>query len=233
MKMRIREFAAFAGVSVRTLHYYHEIGLLKPAFVDRETGYRYYNEQSVLRMQEILFFRELDFPLKDIAQIVSSADYDKNKALEDQKKLLILKKERLERLICAIDGAVKGENIMTAFDKNELENYRTEARERWGETTAYREYTQRGKDGREDDLMAVFARFGKLRQTDPAGAQAQTLVKELQAFITDNYYTCTKQILKGLGRMYGADARFRENIDRAGGEGTAAFASKAIEIFCG
>lgn len=233
MKMRIREFAAFAGVSVRTLHYYHEIGLLKPAFVDRETGYRYYNEQSVLRMQEILFFRELDFPLKDIAQIVSSADYDKNKALEDQKKLLILKKERLERLICAIDGAVKGENIMTAFDKNELESYRAEARERWGETTAYREYTQRGKDGREDDLMAVFARFGKLRQTDPAGAQAQTLVKELQAFITDNYYTCTKQILKGLGQMYGSDARFRENIDRAGGEGTAAFASKAIEIFCG
>ena len=102
MKMRIKEFAEFSGVSVRTLHYYDEIGLLKPAYIDQHTGYRFYDGESVLRMQQILFYRELDFPLKSICKIVSSPNYDKEKALQAQKKLLTLKKERLERLIAAI-----------------------------------------------------------------------------------------------------------------------------------
>ncbi len=84
MKMLINEFALYAGVSVRTLHYYDEIGLLKPATVDTATGYRYYDEYSVSRMQEILFYRELDFSLKSISEILSSRDYDKNKALAEQ-----------------------------------------------------------------------------------------------------------------------------------------------------
>ena len=116
LKMLIKEFADFTGVSVRTLHYYDEIGLLMPAFVDKTTGYRFYDEKSFLRMQEILFYRELDFSLKSIGEILSSPNYDKNKALKEQKHLLTLKKERLERLISAIDGAVKGENVMKAFD---------------------------------------------------------------------------------------------------------------------
>ena len=106
--MQIKEFAKLTGVSVRTLRYYDEIGLLKPAFVDKFTGYRFYDERSLVRMQEILFYRELDFSLKSIAEILSSPYYDKEKALAEQKKLLILKKERLERLISAIDGAVRG-----------------------------------------------------------------------------------------------------------------------------
>jgi DNA-binding transcriptional MerR regulator len=105
--MQIKEFAEFTGVSVRTLHYYDEIGLLVPAFVDGSNGYRYYDESSLLRMQEILFYRELDFSLKSIGKIISSPNYNKNKALKEQKYLLTLKKERLERLISAIDGAVK------------------------------------------------------------------------------------------------------------------------------
>ena len=96
MKMQIKKFAELTGVSVRTLHYYDEIGLLKPSIVDRFTGYRYYDESSVLRMQEILFYRELDFSLKSIAEILSSPNYDREKALKEQKKLLTLKKERLE-----------------------------------------------------------------------------------------------------------------------------------------
>ena len=112
MKMQIKEFAGFAGVSVRTLRYYDEIGLLRPAAVDRATGYRFYDESSVLRMQEILFYRELDFSLKRISEILSSPDYDKAQALKEQKHLLELKKARLERLIAAIDNAEKGENVM-------------------------------------------------------------------------------------------------------------------------
>jgi DNA-binding transcriptional MerR regulator len=97
LKMRIKEFADLTGVSVRTLHYYDEIGLLKPAEVDRHTGYRYYNEESLLRIQEILFYRELDFSLKNICDILSSPNHDKQKALTEQKVLLTLKKDRLER----------------------------------------------------------------------------------------------------------------------------------------
>ena len=146
MKMQIKEFAKFTGVSVRTLHYYDEIGLLEPAYVDEHTGYRYYDEKSILRMQEILFYRELDFSLKSIDEILSSPNYDKDKALKEQKKLLMLKKERLEKLILAIDDAVKGENVMKAFDNSEFEKYKTEAKERWGKTDAYKEHAEKTKN---------------------------------------------------------------------------------------
>ena len=135
MKMQIKEFADFTGVSVRTLHYYDEIGLLRPAFVDRATGYRFYDNNSLLRMQEILFYRELDFSLKCIGEILSSPNYDKSKALNEQKQLLTLKKERLERLISAIDDAVKGENVMTAFDNSEFEKHKAEAKENGAKQT--------------------------------------------------------------------------------------------------
>ena len=232
MKMRIKEFAAFTGVSVRTLHYYDEIGLLVPACVDRSTGYRYYDGNSLLRMQEILFYRELDFSLKSIGEILSSPDYDRKKALKEQKHLLMLKKERLEGLISAIDSAMKGETVMSAFDNSKFESYKEEVKAKWGKTEAYREYEQRGSRDTGDGLMAVFAELGKVRQLDPAASEVQELVKNLQDFITANYYTCTKQILQGLGQMYVADPRFKENIDRAGGAGTADFAARAIEIYC-
>ena len=145
MNMQIKEFADATGVSVRTLHYYDAIGLLKPAFVDGATGYRYYDESALLRMQEILFYRELGFPLKSIGEILSSPHYDKTAALREQKKLLILKKERLERLISAIDGAVKGENVMTAFDNSEFEKTKAEAKARWGDTAAYKQYEEKAE----------------------------------------------------------------------------------------
>ena len=239
MKMQIKEFADFTGVSVRTLHYYDEIGLLTPAFVDRSTGYRFYDENSLLRMQEILFYRELDFSLKSIGEILSSPNYDKNKALKEQKHLLTLKKERLERLISAIDGAVKGENVMKAFNNSEFEKYKAEAKEKWGKTEAYREFEQKTKgqsreqqqsDG--DGLMAIFAEMGAIRGGDPDSADAQALVRKLQQYITDHYYTCTNQILRGLGQMYIAGDSMTDNIDAAGGEGTAEFAHKAIEVYC-
>ena len=232
MKMQIQEFAKFTGVSVRTLHYYDEIGLLKPASVERSTGYRYYDENSLLRMQEILFYRELDFSLKSIGEILSSPHYDKNEALRKQKEMLILKKERLERLISAVDGAMKGENIMSAFDNSKFEQYKAEAKAKWGNTAAYKEYEKRGKNDQNDAMMAIFAEVGQVLQLDPASGEVQALVGKLQQFITDNYYTCTKQILKGLGQMYVADERFKENIDKAGGAGTAEFIAKAIEIYC-
>ena len=240
MKMQIKEFADSTGVSVRTLHYYDEIGLLRPAYVDRATGYRFYDENSLLRMQEILFYRELDFSLKSIGEILSSPNYDKNKALNEQKQLLTLKKERLERLISAIDGAVKGENVMTAFDNKEFEKYKAEAKEKWGQTQAYQQHTQKTKDYSKqkwndlaagmDQIMGEFALCLRSGET-PDSIQAQNLVKKLQDHITQNYYQCTNQILAGLGQMYVADERFKNNIDQHG-DGTAAFVSEAIRIYC-
>ena len=240
MKMQIKEFADSTGVSVRTLHYYDEIGLLRPAFVDRATGYRFYDENSLLRMQEILFYRELDFSLKSIGEILSSPSYDKNKALNEQKQLLTLKKERLERLISAIDGAVKGENVMNAFDNSEFEKYKVEAQERWGETDAYKEHTEKTKDYSKakwnslaNDMDAIMEEFSVCMKNGekPESTEAQNLVKKLQNHITDNYYTCTNDILAGLGQMYVLDERFKNNIDKHG-DGTADFISKSIDIYC-
>lgn len=239
--MQIKEFADFTGVSVRTLHYYDEIGLLTPACVDRSTLYRYYDEENLLRMQEILFYRELDFSLKRIGEILASADYDKNKALKEQKHLLTLKKQRLENLIAAIDSAVKGENVMKAFDNSQMEGYKAEAREKWGGTEAYQQHAEKTKGYSKqkwndlaadmDQIMAEFALCMKNGET-PDSAEAQYLVKQLQNHITGNYYNCTDQILAGLGQMYVADERFRNNIDKHA-DGTAQFICDAIASHCG
>jgi DNA-binding transcriptional MerR regulator len=192
-------------------------------------------------MQEILFYRELDFSLKRIAEILSSPDYDKNAALQEQRHLLTLKKERLERLILAIDDAAKGEIVMTAFDNSAFDSYKAEAEAKWGETTAYQEHKERTKSyskGKWDDLAAemdaIFAEFALCMKNGeaPDSAEAQTLVKTLQNHITENYYPCTDEILAGLGQMYVADERFRNNIDKHA-DGTAAFICEAIEACCG
>ena len=240
MKMLIKEFADFTGVSVRTLHYYDEIGLLMPAFVDKTTGYRFYDEKSFLRMQEILFYRELDFSLKTIREILSSPNYDKSKALNEQKQLLTLKKERLERLISAIDDAVKGENVMTAFDNSEFEKYKAEAREKWGKTDAYKEHTERTKSYSKqkwndlaegmDHIMTEFALCMR-KDERPDSTEAQSLVKMLQNHITEHYYLCTNEILASLGQMYVADERFTNNIDKHA-DGTATFIYEAIAAYC-
>ena len=240
MKMQIKEFAKFSGVSVRTLHYYDEIGLLPPAFVERTTGYRYYDENSLLRMQEILFYRELDFSLKSIGEILSSPHHDTQRSLEEQKKLLTLKKERLERLISSIDAAMKGENIMEAFDNSKFETYKAEAQEKWGKTDAYKEhaektkhYSQENWNDLADGMDRIMAQFAVCMRNGaaPASAETQSLVKTLQEHITANYYHCTKEILAGLGQMYVADERFQNNIDKHG-NGTAAFICEAINAYC-
>lgn len=231
--MQIREFSRLTGVSVRTLHYYDQIGLLRPARVDKDSGYRYYDEVSLSRMQQILFYRELDFPLKDICRILSSPDFDGQQAWAEQRKLLCMKKQRLERLIAAIDDHMKGEINMYAFDNQEFEQYREEVKEKWGHTQAYAEFQQKGKQDYNalsagmDAIMAEFAAC-KAQGHSSASAEARALVIKLQSYITVHYYNCTDTILADLGEMYVADDRFRSNIDRYG-EGTAEFIRQAIQ----
>ena len=244
MKLQIKEFSELTGVSVRTLHYYDEIGLLKPCYVDEQNSYRFYDEASLERMQEILFYRELDFPLKSIAEILASPNYDKQKALAKQKRLLTLKKDRLERLIAALEQAAKGEITMSAFDNSEYETarqqYEDEVKQRWGDTDAYKESQAKtagySKDKWNDVLAGmngVFAEFAECKNCGNSSDSetAQRLVKKLQDYITGNFYHCTNEILTGLGQMYVCDERFKKNIDK-NGEGTAEFVAEAIKIYC-
>ncbi len=237
MRMNIKKFADFTGVSVRTLHYYDEIGLLKPFFVDEKNGYRYYGEKEAERMREILFYKELCFPLKEIGKIISSPQYNKKEALKEQKTLLILKKERLERVINALENAEKGEEIMDfkAFDEKEIESYKNEVKARWGNTQAYRESLKKSADysGVTDGLNAIMKAFSDAKKSGAsADSEAvQGLVKQLQDFITKTQYTCTNEILLCLGEMYVGDERFKENIDKYS-TGNAQFVNEAIKFYC-
>ncbi len=246
MKLTVGKFAELTGVSVRTLHYYDEIGLLTPDFTEETTGYRFYGDRAFLRMQEILFYRELDFPLKDIKDLLSSPDHDKQKALEGQKRLLLLKKQRLENILRAIERAEKGENDdMSAFDNSEFEKakeaYRDEVNRRWGDTDAYREhrkktagYTKENWNDVATEMNAILAAFAEAHASGikPTDQTALALVRRLRDFITETQYTCTPEILLSLGEMYVDDARFRKNIDRHG-EGSAEFIRDTIRVYCG
>lgn len=240
MRLSVSEMAKLCGVSVRTLHYYDQIGLLHPE-TTADSGYRWYGAAEVERMQQILFFRELDFSLREIAVILSDPHYDRRQALRDQKELLTRKRDRLDGLISALEAQLKGETRMEfeKFDTANIDRYAAEVKERWGGTDAYREsqertakYTRADFDAQQKEADAIFARFAALRSTSPAAPEVQALVREWQDFITDHYYTCTKEILAGLGQMYTADERFRRNLDRHG-EDTADFISRAIAVYCG
>ena len=239
--MTVKQVSRLSGVSIRTLHYYDEIGLLIPA-VTTEAGYRLYDDTNLSRLQQILLYRELDFSLKEIAAILDSPRFDRNRALEQQIELLETRRERIERLI-AFAGTLKtkdGDHMnFDVFDRRKMDAYAAEAKKKWGDTEAYREYAQKTADYSGDKqreiasgLMDIFREFGAMPDKQPESAAAQEQVGKLQAYITANYYTCTKQILRGLGQMYAAGGEMTENIDSAGGEGTAAFAAKAIEVFC-
>ena len=236
----VKEVSVLTGVSVRTLHHYDAIGLLKPAQVT-EAGYRLYDEQDLRRLQTILLLRELEFPLKEIKQILDAPGFDPVAALGQQIRLLELRREHLDKLIDhARTLQQTGGNFMKfdAFDDSKIDAYAAEAKAKWGKTDAYKEFEQKTKgqtkeqqraDG--DGLMAIFAEIGQVKHLSPESEEAQILVKKLQNFITEHYYTCTPQILKGLGMMYIAGDSMTDNINAAGGEGTAEFAHKAIEFY--
>ena len=231
----VKEVSRITGVSVRTLHHYDAIGLLKPSRVT-ESGYRLYDDTALGRLQTIMLFRELEFPLRDIQKILDSPHFDAASAINDQIKLLELRRDHLESLISHARQIQKtGVNNMNfkPYDKSKIDAYAAEAKEKWGKTDAYKEYEQKERNHDPSEaLMALFADAGKLRHLSPDSAEAQAAVAGIQTFITDNFYTCTKQILAGLGQMYVADERFKANIDAAGGDGTADFVSRAIEIYC-
>ncbi len=250
--MTVHEVSRLAGVSIRTLQYYDKIGLLHPTGYT-DAGYRLYDDTALERLQHILLFRELEFSLKDIRMIINSPDFDRNKALEQQIELLMLKKEHLDNLInFALGIKMLGVRHMDfkAFDRSKLDvsqiaqhiwdEYSRQAKELYGNTPEYKEMKEKMKNRTEEEdhimadrFMLFFKEAGEIKNTDPASPEAQDLVKRIQDFITENLYTCTDKILSGLGKMYSGGGEFTENIDAYGGAGTAEFVDQAIQIYCG
>ncbi|MDE5995208.1 MAG: MerR family transcriptional regulator [Oscillospiraceae bacterium] len=237
----VKEVSLLTGVSVRTLHYYDNIGLLKPAKVT-DAGYRLYDNADISRLQNILLFRELQFPLKEIKAILDSPDFNAEEAIEQQIKLLELKHKHIGELISFAREIQKNEvNTMgfEIFNKNEFEQYKSEVKAKWRNTEAYKEYEQRADsqngnnyNGIANAMMSLFSELGEMRHICPSERQVQDKVCALQRFISKNFYTCTDEILRNLGEMYVCDGRFKKNIDNAGGEGTAEFVRQAISVYC-
>lgn len=238
----VSEVSRMTGVSVRTLQYYDRIGLLPPA-AHTESGYRLYDSETLARLSQILLFRELDFSLAEIRQILNAPDFDRNQALRRQIELLELKKAHLENMILFAKGIeMKGVDQMdlSMIDRTKLDEYAKRARAEWGSTPQYAE-SQEKTQGRTEaeeqtlvrDMMRIFTEFGALRTQSPDAPEVQRQVSRLQEFITAHWYHCTDAILSGLGKMYSAGGEFTENIDAAGGEGTADFVGRAIAVYCG
>ena len=239
--MTVNEVSKLSGVSVRTLHHYDSIGLLKPASVT-EAGYRLYGDAQLERLHLILAFREIGFPLKEIQAMLDAPDYDRNQILDRQIAFLQKKIEHLQNRIHFASGMKQmGVTQMnwSKFDSRQLDDYSKQAETLYGKTEAYQEFREksssRSKEQEQDlgsRLMEHFAQLGQMKDLPPESEPVQTWVAGLQAFISQNYYTCTNEILQGLGQMYACGGSMTENIDKAGGCGTGAFAMEAINFYC-
>ena len=241
--LTVGEVAKLANVTVRTLHHYDEIGLVVAGRSDN--GYRFYRAPQIDRLQEVLFFRELGFSLEDITRIVGEPTYSREGALLRQRKLLEAKTERLLAMLDAVGQAIKtdtaGETMnyeekLEVFGDFDPTEYEDEAKERWGDTDAYKQSVKRTSRYTKEDWLRnkaevseIYAAFVALMNdaVSPASDQAAEVVERHRAHISEWYYDCSKEIHAGLGEMYVADPRFTKNIDKHG-EGLAAYMSEAI-----
>jgi DNA-binding transcriptional MerR regulator len=244
MAYSIKKIASLAGVTTRTLRYYDEIGLLKPANTG-ENGYRYYDRENLLRLQQILFFRELDVPLDEISLIMSQPDFNLLGALEKQHSALSKQASRLKKLMNTLDNTIliiKGEsemkenNLFEGFDETKYED---EARQRWGHTTQYAESQRKWASYSKDQKQAMKqegSHFAERIVTSNPNAKTddpnvQAAVSEYFAFINKYFYTCDVEFMRNLSDMWVQDPRFASNYERIR-EGGAMFAKEAVHIFC-
>ncbi|MFC9706525.1 MerR family transcriptional regulator [Paenibacillus sp. NPDC056933] len=242
MAMKVKEVAKLVGISVRTLHHYDEIGLLTPDEVT-SAGYRLYSDANLEMLQQILFFKELDFSLKDIKEIISDPSFDREEALNMHRRILLEKRQRLDQMIATIDKSVqhvRGEIKMTAKEQFEGFNfshnpYEQEARERWGDQAVdqanqkLQNQSPEEQKALSDQMNEIYNRLAALRHTDPASAEAQAGILEWYSYL-NNMGTYSPEAFRGLGQMYVDDERFTRNIDQFG-EGLAVFMRNAMSVF--
>lgn len=247
MSYTVQKLATIAGISVRALHHYDHVGLLKPSRVE-SNGYRYYEANELLKLQQILFFRELDFSLADIKRILSSPSFDMRAALRDQRKLIELKKNRLSRLVKTIDKTIKKINkeiimddkeLYGNFSKEEMEKYTEEARQKWGTTTAFKQSQERVRNMGKDGLKKVLEASDKLTAEiaeamtsglDPKSEQAQKLIAQHYAGLRA-FYEPNLEIYRGLANTYIADERFKAHYENVA-KGLAEFMHDTMIVYC-
>ncbi|PGS06120.1 MerR family transcriptional regulator [Bacillus pseudomycoides] len=238
MTMRVKEVADLVGISVRTLHHYDEIGLLTPDETT-ESGYRLYSNENLETLQQILFFKELGFPLKKIKEIIMSPSFDREEALQLHKKMLLEKRARLDKVIATIDKTIKhtkGEIQMTNKEKFEgfdfsQNPYEQEARERWGDEAVDKaNKTAAGMPKeKQEEFNGIYRKLATLRNGAPDSKKAQEAIQEWYDYL-QNFGQYSLETFKGLGQMYVDDERFTKNIDQFG-EGLAQFMCDAMAVY--
>ncbi|PAV30489.1 MerR family transcriptional regulator [Virgibacillus profundi] len=240
--MKVKEVADLVGISVRTLHHYDEIGLLTSEETT-ESGYRIYSESDLETLQQILFFKELGFPLKKIKEIISSPSFDRAEALELHRKSLLEKRSKLDNMIRTIDKTIqhsKGEIEMSNKEKFEgfdfsSNPYEQEARDRWGDKAVdesnakINSLSRNEKKAWEDEFNSIYKELAEIRHEAPDSEVAQEGIKEWYDFLNrmGNY---SLDAFKGLGQMYVDDERFTKNIDQFG-KGLAVFMRDAMAVY--
>ena len=250
MLYKVKEVADLVGVSVRTLHYYDKIGLLKPESVN-SSGYRFYNKDDLERLQQILFFKELDFSLQEINDILNSPSFDREHALSAHRDMLLEKKMRLEKIIISVEKtirSIKGEiemdnkDMFNGFDITDIEKhkekYADEVKQKYGKTNAYEEsqrktskYTKNDWDIIIKSQNEIYIKLADLMDKGIENEEVQKVVGEWRQHINNNFYTCSAEIFRGLAQMYIYDERFTNNIDKIK-PGLATFLSESMEVYC-
>lgn len=240
--MKVKEVSKLTGVSVRTLHYYDEIGLLTPEQTN-ENGYRLYSEKDLELLQQILFFRELGFSLKQIKAIVHDPSFNRLEALEMHRKMLLEKRERIDRMLNTLEKTiqhVKGERAMTNQEKFQgfdfsRNPYEEEARRRWGDKAvdaSQAKLNQLSKTKMQEfgqTMNELYRKLAELRHSDPASEAAQEAIGEWYAML-NRMGSYSLEAFKGLGQLYVDDERFTNNIDQFG-EGLAKFMRDAMQVY--
>lgn len=232
----VKEVSFLTGVSVRTLHYYDEIGLLKPVYIG-DNAYRYYDESSIFRLNEILFFRSLGFPLKQINLLLEMSENDLKDTLEKHIKQLRFDRENLDRLILKTEALLKGgiHNMgLNTIGKEEQALLEDEAKRLYGDTQAFKEYQAKQESDKmkaQEGLMLIFKEFSSLKDLSPNQQQVQEKVKDFTNYITTNFYTCNDKVLTNLLQIYQEHKRFQEVVDNECGIGTLNFVVDAISNY--
>jgi DNA-binding transcriptional MerR regulator len=245
MAYTVKAVAELAGITVRALHHYDRLGVLKPATAT-SSGYRLYTEADLERLQQVLFFRELGFGLKEIKAIVDNPGFDRGEALRSHRRLLMEKQQRLERLIRSVDRTIDSmereipmdeQKMFEGFDEAKLEEYRKEARARWGSEKVDESDRRTSKYTKEDwaeiraESEAISLGLAALMDRDPADPEVQALVERHYRQINERFYNCSLEIYRGLGDLYIDDARFTANYERIK-PGLAQFMRAAMHAFC-
>ena len=246
--MTVHEVATLSGITIRTLHYYDEIGLLKPTMLT-DAKYRLYTEDDLSRLQEILFFREVGFALKEIKELLNSPYYNRSEVLKKQLAILEAQRERIDALVKLVKAEISGEqdNSFSAFSHSKIvelqESFRAEILEKWGKTHSFKEFeaafSTKSKKIQNEEMerflsmaQTIFEKLALYETQSPACKEVQQIVQAWRDYISEHFYSCNKEMLSYLGQLYISDERFSSYIHRFGCGNLANFFNEAIKIYC-